>query len=195
LSEWLDPKLVVTAMSVVTASIIAPLLLHWLKGRRERADKILDIRTKAYTEYFRKFEEAAAGVGNDYEQFSQVTLRNEFKKLLESDNSNEAIMDYQAAVGDFPNKIMSAHRKATSEITTLKILGSESLLVLIEEFEAINQKILEVSSEWLQEMQQLFTSPDFDSPKAKEMTALGAKAKELQVRIIKQMRLEIGLNG
>jgi hypothetical protein len=104
-------------------------------------------------------------------------------------------MDYQAAVGNFPKKIMSAHRKATSEITTLKILGSESLLVLIEEFEAINKKILEVSLEWLKEMQQLFTSPDFDSPKAKEIIALGAKAKELQVRIIKQMRLEIGLNG
>lgn len=62
-SAWLDPKLIVPVIGVVLASVIVPILLHILKGRREREDKLLEIRTKAYIEYFRRFEEAARGVG------------------------------------------------------------------------------------------------------------------------------------
>lgn len=87
LVAWLDPKIVAPAIGVVLASVIVPILLHYLKAKREREDKIFEIRTKVYTEYFRKFEEAAVGVGVDYEEFSKVTLPSAFRDLLESDNS------------------------------------------------------------------------------------------------------------
>ena len=146
IASWLDPKIVIPAC-VVLASVIVPLLLHYLKGKRERAQKILEIRTKAYTEYFRKYEEAAKGVGNDYEEFSKITLKNEFKKLLESGNTPDAIIEFQEAVGKFPHQIQDSHRKATEEISTLKILGSSGLLEVTTEFEQLNQEILELSSE------------------------------------------------
>ncbi len=81
MAVWLDPKIVVPAVSVVLASVIVPVLLHYSKAKREREDKVFEIRTKVYTEYFRKFEEAAAGVGVDYEEFSKVTLRSTSKVL------------------------------------------------------------------------------------------------------------------
>ena len=117
-STWLDPKLIVPGIGVVLASVIVPILLHILKGRREREDKLLEIRTKAYIEYFRRFEEAARGVGVDYEQFSKVTLKNAFRELLESDSSPDAIIKFQDEVGKFPHQIQDSHRKATEEITT-----------------------------------------------------------------------------
>lgn len=190
---WLDPKLIIPAVCVIIASVIVPILLHWLKGKRERDVKLLDIRTKAYTEYFRKYEDAAQSVGNDYEEFSQVTLKNEFLKLLEADSSNEAIVEFQEAVGEFPNKIQTAHRKSTEEITTLKVLGSSTLLALTNEFEKLNQEILELSSSWLNEMQQALIQPDFESPIAQELTIKGAKAKSLKEEIINQMRKELKL--
>ena len=193
-SAWLDPKLIVPAIGVFLASVIVPILLHILKGRREREDKLLEIRTKAYTEYFRRFEEAARGVGVDYEQFSKVTLKNAFRELLESDNSPDAIIKFQDEVGTFPHQIQDSHRKATEEITTLKVLGSSKLLGLTIEFEALNQEILEMSSEWLNEMQQALAMPDFDAPIAKKMTEKGLRAKELKEQIIKQMRVELKLD-
>uniref|UniRef100_B3EK46 Uncharacterized protein n=1 Tax=Chlorobium phaeobacteroides (strain BS1) TaxID=331678 RepID=B3EK46_CHLPB len=193
-SAWLDPKLIVPAIGVVLASVIVPILLHTLKGRREREDKLLEIRTKAYTEYFRRFEEAARGVGVDYEQFSKVTLKNAFRELLESDNSPDAIIKFQDEVGKFPHQIQDSHRKATEEITTLKVLGSSKLLELTTEFEALNQEILEMSSKWLNEMQQALAVPDFDAPIAKKMKEKGMKAKELKEQIIKQMRVELKLD-
>lgn len=194
ISAWLDPKIIVPAVCVVLASVIVPVLIHYLKGKREREQKILEIRTKAYTEYFRKYEEVAKGVGNDYEKFSKVTLKNEFRKLLESGSSPNAIIEFQDAVGKFPHQIQDSHRKATEEITTLKILGSSRLLGLTTEFEQLNQEILELSSEWLGEMQQALTMPDFEAPIAKKMKEKGQRAKDLKEEIINQMRIELKLD-
>jgi gas vesicle protein len=194
IAAWLDPKIVVPTVCVVLASVIIPILLHYLKGRRERDAKLLEIRTQVYTEYFRKYEEAAKGVGNDYEEFSKVTLKNEFRKLLESGSSPDAIIEFQDAVGKFPHQIQDSHRKATEEITTLKILGSSRLLELTTEFEQINREILELSSEWLGEMQQALTMPDFEAPIAKKMKEKGQRAKDLKEEIINQMRIELKLD-
>ncbi|MTT53108.1 hypothetical protein F1529_11500 [Alcanivorax sp. VBW004] len=191
LAAWLDPKIVVPAIGVILASVIAPILLHILKAKREREDKILEIRTKVYSAYFRKFEDAAKGVGVDYEQFSKVTLRNAFEKLLEAGDSPEAIIKFQDEMGRFPHQIQESHRKATEEITTLKILGSDRLFHLTSEFEQLHQKILEMSSKWLCEMPVALETPDFEAPIAKEMKVLGERVKSLKDEIINQMRAEL----
>ncbi len=134
----------VPAIGLILASVIVPILLHYLKSKGEREYKILEIRTKVYAEYFRKFEEAAKGIGVDYEEFSKITLRNEFRKLLEAGNSPEAIIKFNDEIGKFPHQIQESHRKVTEEISTIKILGSERLFQLTSEFEQLNQKILEM---------------------------------------------------
>jgi hypothetical protein len=193
LNAWFEPKVIVPAVCVILASVLIPILLHYLKGKREREDRILEIRTKVYSEYFKKFEDAASGVGNDYEEFSQVTLKEQFKKLLDSDNSNDALIEFQDAVNEFPMKIQTAHRKATQESTTLKVLGSPKLFALTNEFEEAHQEILELSAEWLTEMKQAFTMPDFESPIAIQMKSKGKNIGFLQKEIIKQMRVELKL--
>ena len=193
LAAWLDPKVVVPAVGLVLASVIVPILLHYSKAKREREDKVLEIRTRVYTDYFRKFEEAAKGVGVDYEKFSKVTLRDAFRELLESESSPDAIIKFQDEVGKFPHQIQDSHRKATQEITTLKILGSDRLFKLTSEFEQLNQEILEMSSEWLSEMQQTLVTPDLEAPIAIKMKVKGQKINELKDEIINQMRLELNL--
>lgn len=193
LSDWLAPEIIVPALGVVLASVIVPILLHFLKGLRERQDKILEIRTNVYTDYFRKFEEAAMQVGTDYERFSKVTLRNAFRDLLEANSSPDAIVKFQDEVGRIPYQIQEAHRKATEEITTLKILGSDNLFRLTSEFELLNKEILEMSSAWLHEMQQGLYVPDFETPIANEMKVKGQQVVSLKNEIIKQMRTELNI--
>ena len=191
---WLTPKVVVPIILTILASVIIPLLLHWLKGKREKANKIFDVRREAYTQYFKKFESASENVGQDYEEFSRVTLQNEFKKLLESDSSSDAIVQFSKAVGDFPNKIQSSYRKATEEITGLQIIGSSKFLELTREFEQLNREILEQSSDWLEEMKSFLSMPDFESPIAREMKRKGERVRELKEQIIMQMRNELGID-
>jgi hypothetical protein len=190
-AAWLQPSIIIPAACVILASVLVPILLHYLKGKRDNKDKILEIRTKVYTEYFKTFEEAAKAVGNDYEKFSKVTLKNEFLKLLKAESSPEAIVEFQGVIGEFPHKIQESHRKATEQVTTLKILGSKKLYDLTREFETLNQGILELSSEWLAEMQNSFEMPDFEAPIALKMKAMGERANKLKDEIISQMRTEL----
>lgn len=193
-SAWIDPKIIVPAICVVLASVIVPILLHILKGKRERSDKVFDIRKTVYTEYFRKFETAAANLGQDYEHFSKVTIKDAFYKLLESENSSESLVEFQQTVGDFPLKVMDSHRKTTQELTVLKILGSSKLLSLTEKFENLNNEMLALSSEWLDELNKSLAQPDFDAPIALNMKKLGADANNIKEEIIIQMRKELGLS-
>jgi hypothetical protein len=193
-SAWIDPKLIIPAVCVILASVIVPILLHHLKGRRERNDKIFDIRKVVYTEYFKKYEEAAASLGQDYEHFSKVTFKDAFYKLLESDSSSESIVDFQQVVGEFPLKVQDSHRKTTQELTSLKVLGSSKLLSLTKEFEGLNNQMLTLMPEWLGELNQSMTMPDFEAPIAIRMKKLGAQAESLKESIIQQMRIELGLN-
>ncbi|HIE9325638.1 TPA: hypothetical protein ACXP4S_002275 [Klebsiella variicola subsp. variicola] len=190
---WLDPKLVIPAITAVLASVIVPILIHHTKARRELRYKTLDIRTKVYTDYFKKYEEAAAGVGVDYEKFTKVTLRNAFRELLESNSSPEAMVKFSDEIGRFPSQIQDSHRKATEEITSLKILGSDELFMLTAEFEQLNQEIMKMTSEWLGELNQVLIAPDLDAPIAKKMKAKAEQIKELKDKIINQMRSELDL--
>ncbi|APR66590.1 hypothetical protein CN03_06355 [Thalassolituus oleivorans] len=191
IAAWFSPALIIPAIGLLLASVVVPLLLHYLKGRRDKKDKIFEIRTKVYTEYFKTFEEAAKGIGEDYEKFSKVTFKDAFLKLLESESSPEAIVEFQGVVGDFPSKIQDSHRKATEQTTTLKILGSKKLYDLTKEFEVLNQEILEMSSEWLAELNQSLVMPDFEAPIALKMKEKGLRARDLKDEIIDQMRAEL----
>ena len=108
-------------------------------------------------------------------------------------NSWPNLVDHyiQGVVGEFPYKIQESHRKATEQVTTLKILGSRNLYELTKEFEVLNQEILEMSADWLAEMQKSFVMPDFEAPVAVKMKEKGMRAKELKDEIIEQMRVEL----
>lgn len=192
-SNWLDPKIVVPLICVVLASVIVPILLHYLKGRRERANSIIELRTKAYMEYFKKFEDISKNVGHDYETFTKVTLVEEFRKLIENEASNESLVEFKNKVGSFPNDIQEAYRKATNEITIASLLGTPDLFQLIAEFESLLEEMLTMSANWLEESNSYLTNQKSPVPFSEEMTEKGKKVKELKNKIILQMRREINL--
>lgn len=192
-AAWLEPKIIIPAVTAVLASVIVPVIMHISKSNREQKYKTLDIRTKVYTDYFKKYEEAAAGVGVDYEKFTKVTLRNAFRELLESNSSPEAIVKFSDEIGRYPSQIQDSHRKATEEITSLKILGSDELFRLTAEFEHLNQEIMKMTSEWLGELNQVLIAPDLNAPIAKRMNAKAEQIQQLKDKIINQMRSELDL--
>jgi len=189
---WWVSKVFVPLFGILLASVIIPLLLHRLKYKREREDRLFEARKEAYGEYFRKIESAASEAGQEFEKFSREIMPKAFLKLLQSNNSPEAIVEFEQTVGNFPLKIQDAYRKSSQEITSLQILCSERLLRMMDEFEAINKKLLDKSVEWLGELQQTMAKPNMEAPIAKEMQALAEEIRVLKQQIVRQMRQEIG---
>ena len=188
--NWIE--LSVQNFGVIIASVVVPFLLHHFKYKREREEMLFVARKDAYIEYFKKFEASASAVAQEYEVFSRETIPQAMLKLLESNNSPEAIVDFQQVVGEFPQKIQRTFSRVSEEMTSLKVMCSEELYLLIEQFEDLNQKMMKQTSEWLGEMQQSMGTPDVEMPVAKEMTNYGEQVKAMKNEIIRKMRKELG---
>lgn len=189
---WWITKVVVPLFGVLIASVVIPLLLHRLKHVRERKERLFDARRSAYESYFRKIESAASDAGQEYELFSRDVLPKAFLKLLKSNNSPEAIVEYQQTVGEFPLRIQSAYQKAASEITTLQIVCSRPLMKLAEEFETANKRLLVKSADWLGEMKESMSNQSPDMPAAAEMRELAEQIRVRKQSLVEQMRAELG---
>jgi len=184
----------VPLVGIAVASVIIPLLLHKLKYKREREERLFEARKEAYKEYFKKFESASESVGNQYDHFSKEVMPEKFMDLMKSDGSPEAVAEFSDAVGKFPHKIQDGYRKASEETTGLQIICSNELFEMTEEFEQKYKIIMEMTSAWLEELNNTMVMPDMDTPKANEMKALGDEIGVLKKKIVSQMREEIGSN-
>jgi hypothetical protein len=189
---WWITKVVVPLAGVLIASVLIPLLLHHLKYVRERKERLFEARRNAYHEYFKKIESAVSDAGQEYEVFSREVIPKAFLKLLESNNSPEAIVEFQQVMGEFPLRIQKAYRTASSEITTIQIVCSRPLMKLAEDFEMANKKLLDKSADWLGEMKGSMVQPDLEAPVAKEMKALGEDIRICKQTLVEQMRAEFG---
>jgi len=189
-ASWIG--LAVQNFGLIIASVIVPFLLHHFKYKREREEMLFVTKKDAYIEYFKKFEDSAAAVAQQYEVFSRETMPQAMLKLLESNNSPEAIVEFQKTVGEFPQKIQRTFSRVSEEMTSLKIMCSDELYQLIDKFEELNQRMMNEASEWLGEMQKSMATPDMDMPMAKDMTNLGKQIKTMKDEIIRKMRSEIG---
>ncbi|OIO71771.1 MAG: hypothetical protein CO186_11290 [Zetaproteobacteria bacterium CG_4_9_14_3_um_filter_49_83] len=63
-------------------------------------------------------------------------------KLLESNNSPEVIVEFQQTVGEFPHKIQRTFSRVSEEMTSLKIMCSDELYQMIEQFEELKPMFL-----------------------------------------------------
>jgi hypothetical protein len=191
-SDWSQPQILISILSMAVVSVAIPLLMHHLKYRRERAERIFEARKDAYQTYFKKFEKSAEDVGQEYDKFTNEILPAAFKKLLNSGSSPEALQEFQSTVGSFPHKIQQGYRSVLEEMTTLQIYASPTLLELIRKYESLHQEMMTQASSWLEEANKKLVAPNFDTPVAKEMKLRGEEIKKLKTIIINRMRLELG---
>ena len=192
ISLWLQPQVLVPIISTVIASIVIPFLLHHLKYKRERTEMVFKARKETYENYFKKFEQSAKDIGQEYDKFTDEILPQALNKLLQSSNSPQGIIEFQATVGSFPHKIQESHRSVLEEMTTLQIFASPILLSLIKRYEDLHREMMAQAAPWLQEANQKLTAPDLESPIASEMKQRGVEINVLKNEIISQMRSELG---
>src|SRR5947207_15982403 len=113
---WWITKVVVPLGGILIASVIIPLLLHYLKYGRERRERLFEARRNAYHEYFKKIESAVSDAGQEYEVFSREFMPRAFLKHLTGNNYQESILEYQQIVDDIPLRIQTTEPTVTEEI-------------------------------------------------------------------------------
>ena len=193
--DYFSPTVVASVLCTAIASVMIPLVLHYLKARKEDRDRLFQIRREAYTEYFKRFEDASSDISYDFEKFQKETLPTHFRKLLESNSSPEAMVEFQAAVGEFPAKVMRSFEKINNEITGLQIVASPRVLELTNEFEAINRALLNSTTPWLEGLKQGMLTPAGQAPHtSEELVGLGMRLRLCRTSIVMQMRKELGAN-
>lgn len=196
---WIEPKYVVPAFMVLLSSGLFPFLLHKYKVKREREEKLFDTRKKEYQGYFKKMEEAARLAGQDYDKYLTETLPNASRQLYEAHSSPEALVEYQQTLNAFTKDINDGFMKATNELVSLRIVCSNQLALLLDDFEGTYQAMMSLQPQMIEEIQLSLTPEsfitgqfNFETPSKIQMNELGASLVETRNLIIKTMRKELG---
>jgi hypothetical protein len=196
---WIEPKYIIPAFMVFISSGLLPFFLHKYKMSRERAEKLFDTRKQEYQEYFKRMEDAARLTAQDYDEYLSVTLPNASRNLYESDSSPEALVEFQKVTNDFTKGINQGFQKATTELTSLRIVCTPSLATLLDDFEKQYTDLMGMQPQMLKEIKESLT-PDafatgdfnFETPTKVIMMDLGNKIKQTRDEIITLMRSELG---
>ncbi|HIF9500032.1 TPA: hypothetical protein ACX6SY_000258 [Photobacterium damselae] len=198
-SVWIEPKYIIPAFMVLFSSGLFPFLLHKYKVKREREEKLFDTRKEEYQGYFKKMEEAARLAGQDYDKYLTETLPNASRKLYEAQSSPEAVVEYQQTLNAFTKDINDGFMKATNELVSLRIVCSNELAVLLDDFEGTYQAMMSLQPQMLEEVRQSLTPEsfisgqfNFETPSKIMMNELGTSLVETRNLIIKTMRKELG---
>ncbi|MDH5918443.1 hypothetical protein [Vibrio splendidus] len=198
-SMWIEPKYVVPAFMVLLSSGLFPFLLHKYKVKREREEKLFDTRKEEYQGYFKKMEEAARLAGQDYDKYLTETLPNASRQLYEAHSSPEALVEYQQTLNAFTKDINDGFMKATNELVSLRIVCSNQLALLLDDFEGTYQAMMSLQPQMLEEIQLSLTPEsfitgkfNFETPSKIRMNELGVSLVETRNLIIKTMRKELG---
>lgn len=196
---WIEPKYVVPAFMVLLSSGLFPFLLHKYKVKREREEKLFDTRKEEYQGYFKKMEEAARLAGQDYDKYLTETLPNASRQLYEAHSSPEALVEYQQTLNAFTKDINDGFMKATNELVSLRIVCSNQLALLLDDFEGTYQAMMSLQPQMLEEIQLSLTPEsfitgkfNFETPSKIRMNELGVSLVETRNLIIKTMRKELG---
>ncbi len=196
---WIEPKYIIPAFIALLSSGLFPLLLHKYKVKREREEKLFDTRKDEYQGYFKKMEEAARLAGLDYDKYLTETLPNASRKLYESNYSPEAMVEYQQTLNAFTKGINEGFQKASNELVSLRIVCSNQLVLLLDEFEGTYKAMMSLQPQMLEEIKTSLTMEsfvtgqfNFETPSKVQMTELGVVLVNTRNRIIKTMRKELG---
>ncbi|CAK2779801.1 hypothetical protein VCRA2126O85_260010 [Vibrio crassostreae] len=160
---------------------------------------LFDTRKEEYQGYFKKMEEAARLAGQDYDKYLTETLPNASRQLYEAHSSPEALVEYQQTLNAFTKDINDGFMKATNELVSLRIVCSNQLALLLDDFEGTYQAMMSLQPQMLEEIQLSLTPEsfitgkfNFETPSKIRMNELGVSLVETRNLIIKTMRKELG---
>ena len=190
LSEILTPAVVSTAVTAV----LAPLLFFWLKRRDEKRKRNFEVRYAEYKHYLRTLDEIASASRVETERLFSETIATTFKTILtEPEGSDDALLSMNDALLGLTSRLGQTITKAEGELHGLRLVCSEKLLGMIDEYVQLQRDLMSATSDMMANWKQI----DINNPTASmpgDVQEKGEQAQRLYRDIVDQMRKELDIS-
>ena len=181
--------LISTGASVVVTGLLVPLLFHYLKRKDDLSRRDFDLKYQEFKRYVAALDAAEAAARADYEKLEHDVFAPQFKAILEGKEPD--LVGVQQAVAEFTIRSTTPLLQAKKELSGLRLIGSKSLVSLIDQY-------IQVQTDIVNALVSSTRNPNAHAH-LKDirpfLDPLGNRSQELYVRIIEQMRSELGIKN
>ena len=190
LSEILTPA----AVSTVVTAVLAPLLFFWLKRRDEKRKRNFEVRYAEYKHYLRTLDEIASASRIESERFFSETIATTFKTIItDPEGSDGALLHMNEALLGLTSRLGQTITKAEGELHGLRLVCSDKLLAMIDEYVQIQRDLMSATSDMMAKWKEI----DINNPTASipgGVQEKGEQAQRLYRDIVTQMREELDIS-
>ena len=177
-----------TLVSAVVTALVGPLVFHFLKRRDERKRRTFEVRYAEYKHYLRAIESLASVSHADLERFMRESYNNCMEDIF-AGSADQALLKMSRELGEMTSRATKSFQQATSELHGLRLVCSEELFGMVNDFIKIQEQLM---SETTQSLGAVAANLGKDHTVVNESMRLkGYAAKALFEKIIVQMRREL----
>jgi hypothetical protein len=182
-------------VSTVITAILAPLMFYFLKRRDEQKKRHFEVRYAEYKKYLQVLEDIVATTRGDFEQSYMKTVASILKDMLaDPDNAANHVVRLHEALDALGSQMRQTFTKATSELHGLRLVCSDKLLGMVDEFVQLQRELMDEAIAVMANAKNV----DINNPEAAMTGAMrekGQRAQPLFDQILHQMRAELGIHG
>jgi hypothetical protein len=182
-------------VSTVITALLAPLIFYFLKRRDEQSKRHFEVRYAEYKKYLQVLEDIVATTRGDFEQSYMKTVASILKDMFaDQDNAANHVVRLHEALDVLGSQMRQTFTKATSELHGLRLVCSDKLLGMVDEFVQLQRELMDEAIAVMGNAKNV----DIDNPEAGmtgAMKAKGQRAQPLFDQILQQMRAELGIRG
>ena len=188
MKEFLTPALV----STIVTAVLVPTFFYLLKRRDEMQKRNFEVRYAEYRKYMQTLEEITASTPLDFEKTFQQIVSDFFRSPMSDLNSaNAALIKMQESLSPLMNKMRESFTRANNELHGLRLVCSDKLLKLVDEYVKLQEELLKSSGSLMEKWVDLGIQSSFQAKIPDEMTKMGLRSKQLFDEIVIQMRKEL----
>lgn len=186
-SELITPALI----SILITAFLAPLLFYLLKRGDDKRKRNFEVRYAEYMRYLKTLDEIATLSRFEFEQFYTQTIAKTFRSILsDSEDSDAALIEMSNSLVEFTTRLQKIISKAEGELHGLRLICSDELLRLIDEYVELQRELLTESTKMMENWRNI----DINKPESAisgRVKAKGERSQEIYRLIVDKMRKEL----
>jgi hypothetical protein len=182
-------------VSTFVTAILVPSLFFFLKRKDERVKRNFDVRYLEYKKYLATLEDVTRATRGDFEKDYLNSVSDVMNEILTNPaNSNEALLKLHKSLDEYGKKIRDSFTKAVNELHGLKLVCSDALLSLVNQWVQLQRELLDESIQIMERAKTI----NLRNPESIIMGEMKGKAKKAEIvfgSILKQMRKELDISS
>ena len=163
-------------------------------NKHKKSAIIFENRLKVYNEYFEKIDDINDRLMIDFQEYIGPTINQVYEKILtDPENSNQALIEMQKALGDMISKASKSINQTTQELQKLRFIASKKTLKILNEYRDLAQLQVQMLPEVLKTVN-IHESQNFDTRENENLKSIGHRLIETRNELEKQMRIDLGIS-